>query len=169
MRARRLAVAVLATACLGAAAAQAHAVLSAQTQSPTEVAATTAVLHGALDPGGDKTTYWFEVGTTTAYGIVTQPASAGSKEAPVTVTHGIAGLSAATTYHVRLVASHDHDVARGADLTFTTAGGSAEDGSSPPAGLPTLPPQASTPSLPPAGVPELRHSVAGAPDAGPVP
>jgi hypothetical protein len=160
MRARALGAAILATACLGVAAAQAHPVLSAQTQAPTEVGTTTAVLHGALVPGGDHTTYWFELGTTTAYGIVTQPAGAGSKDKPVTVTFGIAGLSAATTYHVRLVASHDHDVAQGADMTFTTAGDRAHEGSSPAAGLPTALPQASTPSLPPAAEPELGHSVA---------
>jgi hypothetical protein len=168
VRARRLGVGILAAACLGAAAAQAHTVLSAQTQAPTEVGANTAVLHGALVPGGDHTTYWFEVGTTTAYGIVTQPAGAGSKDKPVTVAHGIAGLSAATTYHVRLVGSHDKEVAHGADMTFTTAGDRAEDDSSPAAGSPTVPPRASTPSLPPAAMPELGHSVAVATGAGTV-
>src|SRR4051812_39901859 len=101
MRARILAASVVATLSLAAAAAAHDADLSAQTQAPTNVTATTAVLHGAVDPGGDKSTYWFEVGTTTAYGIVTQPASTGKKEEAVRVTHGIDGLAAGTTYHVR--------------------------------------------------------------------
>jgi hypothetical protein len=160
MKARVLVAAVLATACLGAAAARADSALSVETQAPTQVGVATAVLHGAVDPGGDKTTFWFELGTTTAYGIVTQPASAGSTEKPTTVTHGVAGLAPATTYHVRLVASHDDKVAHGADMTFTTApsaqgGGSAVAAPGSPAGLP----QDSTASLPPVAAPELGHGV----------
>ena len=78
------------------------------------------MLHGLVNPRTRKTTYWFEVGTTLAYGTTTNPASAGKGDKPVTVTAGIGGLEPATTYHVRLVASNDRGVSTGADVTFTT-------------------------------------------------
>lgn len=156
MRARILLAIVVAIASIGAAAASASSGISVQTQAPTNVSAASAILHGALDPGDDKTTWWFELGTTTAYGTVTQPASTGSKGKPATVTHAITGLGPATTYHVRLVASRDDEVAYGGDMTFTTAG-TAEQGSSP--GAPSSSSQDATPSLPPAAPPELGHSI----------
>ena len=42
------------------------------------------VLHGTVDAGHQKTTYWFEVGPTTAYGSSTQPATVDKKD-PVPV------------------------------------------------------------------------------------
>ena len=59
------------------------------------------------------TTYWFELGTTLAYGTSTNPASAGKGDKPVTVTAGIGNLEPATAYHVRLVASNDRGVTAG--------------------------------------------------------
>src|SRR5438045_2864055 len=86
-----------------------------QTQAPTSIVATTAVFHGLVNPRTHMTTYWFEVGTTLAYGAATNSASAGKGDKPVAVTGGIVGLQPATEYHVRLVASNDHGVSQGAD------------------------------------------------------
>ena len=83
-----------------------------QTQAPTAVTSASAVLHGLVNPRTRKTTYWFEVGTTLAYGTTTNPASAGKGDKPVTVTASIGDLQPATTYHVRLVASNDRGVTR---------------------------------------------------------
>ena len=77
---------------------------------------TTATLNGTVDPNGTPTTYHFEYGTTTDYGLESPIQSAGSGADPVAVQATISGLSASTTYHYRLVAG---DV-KGADATFAT-------------------------------------------------
>jgi hypothetical protein len=161
----RLVIAVLAaTALAGSAVAVADGGLSAQTQAATDVTAASAVLHGSVDPGGDKTTYWFELGTTTDYGIVTPPANTGQQPQAVAVTSAVGGLDAGTTYHVRVVASSGDHVAQGDDTTFTTAGSPAAQAASPGG---TVPP-ATVPSLPPAATPELGHSVGLAAKGGAV-
>ena len=112
-----LALGVGALATAAAAAAEQRA--DVQTQAPTAVdAAPSAVLHGLVNPNTRKTTYWFELGTTLAYGTTTNPASAGKGDKPVTVTASIGSLEPATTYHVRVVASNDRGVSagRGRDL-----------------------------------------------------
>jgi hypothetical protein len=77
---------------------------------------TTATLNGTVDPNGTATTYHFEYGTTTDYGLETPSQSAGSGADPVPVQATVSGLTASTVYHYRLVAG---DV-KGADATFTT-------------------------------------------------
>jgi len=78
---------------------------------------TTATLNGTVDPNLTDTTYHFEYGTTTAYGVPTPTESAGSEDAPVPVQATVSGLTPSTTYHYRLVANG----VPGADATFTTA------------------------------------------------
>ena len=92
-----------------------------QTQAPTAITSAAAALHGVVNPNTRRTTYWFEVGTTLAYGTATNPTSAGKGDKPVTVTGAIGNLEPATAYHVRLVASNDRGVSQGADVTFTTS------------------------------------------------
>jgi hypothetical protein len=113
----------------------------AETQVPTAVTSTTAVLHGLVTPDGEQARYWFEVGTTTAYGISTNPATAGSGKTAVIVNHGIEGLQPQTTYHVRVVAADDKDTTVGGDVTFTTP---AADTATEPGGS-TLGPSAPAP------------------------
>jgi hypothetical protein len=171
-RPRRLAAAALVASVLtalgttGVAFAKPQSAPVVQTQAPTAVTMTGAVLHGLVDPGSQKTTYWFEIGTTTAYGTSTNPASAGKGDAAVTVNHGIGNLQPATTYHVRVVASNDDGAAPGSDVTFTTA---AADGAT------TLPTPAPPSPLPgtelgpaPAAPPVLERSLAVAPASGTV-
>jgi len=141
-----------------------------QTQAPTAVTTASAVLHGLVNPRTRKTTYWFEVGTTLAYGTTTAAASAGKGDKPVTVTAGIGGLGPATTYHLRLVASNDRGITNGDDVTFATlATTTAQDPGAP---LPT--PAAPSP-LPgtelgpaPAAAPVLEASMVIAPANGSV-
>ena len=52
------------------------------------------MLHGLVNPRTRQTTYWFEVGTTLAYGTTTAVASAGKGDKPVTVTAAVGGLAA---------------------------------------------------------------------------
>jgi hypothetical protein len=100
----------------------------AETQAPTALTPTTAVLHGLVTPDGEQARYWFEVGTTTAYGISTNPASAGSGKTAVIVNHGIDGLQPETTYHVRVVSADDTATTAGDDVTFTTPAADAATG-----------------------------------------
>jgi hypothetical protein len=91
-----------------------------QTQAPTNITPAAAVLQGSVDDyGGHTVTFWFELGTTTDYGTTTERWT--TKKAHTDITRGFAGLAQGTTYHVRLVASNEHGVAYGDDVTFTTA------------------------------------------------
>jgi hypothetical protein len=116
--------ALLAACALAAATAEAHdkAAPVAQTLAPTGVANTSAVLHGRVDPGGQKTTYWFEIGPTTDYGASTQPDTA-DKDFTVPAQSPVSGLVKGATYHARLVARNDDGLSLGADTTFTTGVG----------------------------------------------
>ncbi|HYI19623.1 MAG TPA: hypothetical protein VD836_13005 [Solirubrobacteraceae bacterium] len=84
------------------------------------VGETAATLNGTVDPNGEETSYAFEYGTTTEYGLTTEAQTVPAGDEPVPVTAELIGLSAATTYHYRLVSG---DVVQGADATFTTAAG----------------------------------------------
>lgn len=79
-----------------------------------------ATLTGAVDPGGARTTYRFEYGTTTKYGLRTARASAGSGVSRVAATAGATGLKSGTRYHFRIVASNGKGTVRGKDRTFRT-------------------------------------------------
>jgi len=82
-----------------------------------------AVLSGSVNPNGVATSYYFEFGTTTAYGQQTPPRSAGSGSAAVSVSGALSGLAENATYHYRLVAAGPSGaLSIGADRTFTTAG-----------------------------------------------
>jgi hypothetical protein len=97
-------------------------VLAAATTGPAkDVTRTSATLTGTVDPNGTATTYHFEYGTTTAYGLQTADGDAGSGADPVAVEAAIANLTPQTTYHFRLVATNHDGVARGADRTLRTA------------------------------------------------
>jgi hypothetical protein len=158
MRAR-LVVAACAIACLAAPAA-AQAGPSAQTQAPTDVTATSASLHGLVNPDDKPTTFWFELGTTTAYGAATSPTSMAKGNKPAPVSTAVGALQPGTIYHARVVAKIDKATLKGADVTFTTAAAPQDSSPSSPVSVPTLPaPPATTPSLPPAATPELGHSV----------
>ena len=95
---------------------------TATTGPSTAVSDTSETLDGQVNSGGVATTYQYQYGTTTAYGstIPSTPGDAGSgsitQDLPVTVT----GLTPATTYHYRIVATNVTGSAYGADVTFTT-------------------------------------------------
>jgi hypothetical protein len=139
-----------------------------QTQAPTAVTTTSAVLHGLVDPNDRMTTYWFEFGTTTAYGTATNTASAGKGKAAVAVDHGIAPLEAGTTYHVRVVASNDKGVTRGADVTFTTLATGPNATAPLPAAVGPSPLPGTELVPAPAAAPQIGRSVGLAPVSGTV-
>jgi hypothetical protein len=92
----------------------------AKTGGASAVTYSSAVLHGRVDPEGQATNYMFEYGTTRKYGTETPLSPAGDGTASVSAVQSIAGLSALTTYHYRLVALSPSGADVGADETFTT-------------------------------------------------
>ena len=68
------------------------------------------------------TSYHFEYGTTTSYGSTTATVRAGAGPGPQAAFGSIAGLSAGTTYHYRVVGTSASGTVLGSDATFTTVG-----------------------------------------------
>ena len=94
----------------------------ANTGSATSVSGSSAVLNGTVSPGGLTTTYYFEYGTTTAYGLATAGRTTG---ADVSASETVGGLSADTTYHYRLVATNSSGTGYGPDRSFQTTASAA--------------------------------------------
>ncbi|MBS0549182.1 MAG: hypothetical protein JSR24_15605 [Proteobacteria bacterium] len=87
-----------------------------------EVFGTYVVLEGWIDPRGQVTRYYFELGTTESYGISPEL----NDEHPIPayrrgqVIEAIPGLRPRTTYHFRLVAHSRGGTTYGKDKTFRT-------------------------------------------------
>jgi fibronectin type III domain protein len=92
------------------------------TGGATAVAPTSATLTGTVTANGLSTTWWFEYGTTTAYGSRTSTHGVGSGTGAHPISAGISRLKAATTYHYRLVARNSSGTVAGADQSFATIG-----------------------------------------------
>jgi hypothetical protein len=97
-------------------------------ESVSEVTATSAVLHAAINPLTLPTTYRFEYGTSTAYETSVPSSSeaevgAGSSDEDVAVS--LEHLTPATTYHFRVVTRNSFGQTLGSDHTFTTSAGAA--------------------------------------------
>src|SRR5437762_1242253 len=83
------------------------------------IASFSAILKGSLNPDGLSTTFHFEYGTTSSYGLTTAPQThTGDTSRPVSAN--INSLAAHTTYHFRIVASNTAGTTFGSDRTFTT-------------------------------------------------
>jgi hypothetical protein len=102
------------------------------TSRHSQVTDVTAVLHGTVNPNGSATTYFFQWGLTTAYGINSVAHSAGHGTKAVRVSATARDLIPGTAYHYRLVATNAAGTTAGADRTFKTAG-------NPPPGVATGP------------------------------
>jgi hypothetical protein len=88
----------------------------------SDIGQTTATLRAAVRPGFSPTTYHFEYGPTEAYGSSTsESASIGSDNSVHAAAAAISGLTAATTYHFRIVATNTIGTTAGPDQAFTTA------------------------------------------------
>jgi hypothetical protein len=90
------------------------------TGGAANVQPTTVVLNGTVNPKGAETTYFFQYGTTSLYGLTTAATSAGAGNKGVKVAVPVGGLAPFTTYHYRLVAQNSKGVARGQHRTFKT-------------------------------------------------
>src|SRR5215471_15259403 len=89
------------------------------TNPATLIASFSATLKGSLNPDGLSTTFHFQYGTTTSYGLTTAPQTqTGDTSRPVIAN--INSLTASTAYHFRIVASNAAGTTFGSDRTFTT-------------------------------------------------
>jgi hypothetical protein len=81
-------------------------------------------LHGSLDPNGEENHYFFEWGTTNAYGHKTPDAvgvDPGTTPGDTPVSVSLEGMvTSETTYHYRIVGYTPLGTSKGVDKTFTT-------------------------------------------------
>jgi hypothetical protein len=89
--------------------------------SATGVSSNGATLTGSVDPNGHGTTWYFQYGPTTSYGLVT-PTRSVSSAGSHAVAEPIANLTPGKAYHFRLVATNSVGPSYGADATLMTAG-----------------------------------------------
>ena len=94
----------------------------ATTGVATEVTATTATLNGVVNPNKEDTTYVFQYGETTAYGVTSPVQPPVSGNAGKEVSFKVTGLAPGRTYHFRLVATNASGSDEGNDAAFTTLG-----------------------------------------------
>jgi len=86
------------------------------------ISANSVQLNGAVNPEGPTTTWYFQYGLTTYYGVQTSSQTlSGLGARPVNTQ--LAGLQAGATYHFRLVAYSARGLYVGPDQTFTTKRG----------------------------------------------
>jgi len=93
---------------------------SVTTGSALNINETSASVDGTLSPAGAATTFYFQYGTTTAYGSQTASHTTGQGQGTRPVIAFLGGLTPNTPYHFRLVATNATGTTDGADATFTT-------------------------------------------------
>ena len=87
----------------------------------SNVTSTGATVTGILNPNGAETTYKFQYGPTTAYGVETLPVAVPAGHAIVPVSATLTSLSPGTVFHYRIVALHGTTVSSvGIDQVFMT-------------------------------------------------
>lgn len=78
------------------------------------VSSSAMTFNGRVMPGGAATTWWFEYGGTTAYGLTTPVLNLAAGNNSVTVSRPVTGLTL-TSYHFRLVAQNSLGITYGID------------------------------------------------------
>ncbi|MEA2272428.1 MAG: hypothetical protein QOI98_1136 [Solirubrobacteraceae bacterium] len=123
MRRSALVLASLLALTAAAAVAQAQqATPTVTTGGATSVKQHSAVLNGTVRPNGANTTWYFQYGTTTAYGNHTNNRTVAAGQGTQSVSRTINGLVSGTKYHYRIVANNSSGTSAGVDKTFTTTG-----------------------------------------------
>lgn len=112
-------VALLAYALIGPATAAARAPL-ATTGGVANVTSSSALLKGTVNPEAKETAYYFQIGTTQAYGGTTPAVNVGSGTSTVSVAESVSSLAGFTKYHYRIVAVSSGGTTVGKDMTFRT-------------------------------------------------
>jgi hypothetical protein len=88
--------------------------------APFSPSASGVTFTASLNPGGAATTYRFQYGTSTAYGLETFGKSIGAGVLPQSVEFRINSLAPRTTYHFRVVASNRAGTTFGPDTLAQT-------------------------------------------------
>jgi phosphodiesterase/alkaline phosphatase D-like protein len=91
----------------------------ATTNPATFIASFSARLNALINPHGLPTSVHFQYGTTPSYGLTTAPQNRTGNTFQA-VAANVAGLTANTLYHFRVVASNNAGTIMGSDRTFTT-------------------------------------------------
>jgi len=91
-------------------------------KSTSAIGHETGTLNAEVNPGELETTYRFQYGESTAYGIEVPSggASIGSGAGPVAVSAPLSALKLGVTYHFRVVAENSAGTTIGSDQKFTT-------------------------------------------------
>jgi hypothetical protein len=126
-RRRQLLTGFLATAVIGASAAEAASSPTVATGSATAITSSGATLNGTVNPDGSATSFHFDWGLTSAYGTSSTSRSAGSGTKSVAESLKLHGLIPGTVYHYRIVAVNRFGASAGADRRLTTAGNPPPD------------------------------------------
>jgi hypothetical protein len=95
---------------------------AATTGAASAITAAGATVAGTVNPNGGATNYVFEYGTTSSFGSISAPASAGAGSSAVPVSATLSGLTAGTTYLYRIVATNAQGTSTGAVGSFRTTG-----------------------------------------------
>lgn len=93
----------------------------AVTGAATGVGQTTATLTGTVDPNAEPTTYRFEYSADTSFSLATPVSQPFVSDDPTIVSARVSGLTAATAYRYRLVATNASGTSSGGERTLTTA------------------------------------------------
>jgi hypothetical protein len=101
------------------------------TTPATEVSAFSATLEGEVNPKNGVSTYWFEYGTTTVYGLRTPSEGPLGGVEVVPVAQIVEGLVPSAEYHDRLVVESAYGRSYGQDIAFATAAGTTRSLASP--------------------------------------
>ena len=96
----------------------------ANTGPATSISESGATLNGSVHPRGLDTTWWFEYGPTTSYGLKTASEVMPAGDSSQPVSKHVTGLASSTVYHYRLCdVGSDGRGNCGEDQSFTTAAG----------------------------------------------
>jgi hypothetical protein len=90
---------------------------------PIQIASTTALIGGTINPNGLATGFFVQWGNTTADGEVGPFGVVPVPDAETNVIAWMTGLSPGTTYHYQLVATNSAGTGYSADMTLTTTAG----------------------------------------------
>lgn len=123
LRLARLIVVVCASGCgsLGFSTSALATAPLVQGEAFSGVGSSSASVSAQVNPEGSLSNYFFEYGTSTAYGSATSPTSLGSGSEVVEVPADLPDLSPATVYHFRVsVTNSSGETAHGPDDFFTT-------------------------------------------------
>lgn len=101
-------------------AAEAASPPSVVTGPPSSIGVVGATVSGDVNPEGLPTSWFFQYGTTTAYGLHSAPKGAGAAAAATDVSARLQGLTPGTVYHYRLVSTSHAGSAYGSDASFRT-------------------------------------------------